>query len=69
MFGVHEKKQTKTKNVERHAGGLSKLKYTYSNTPFHHHDTGHWTENHLLPKTPPNPNRFMSYFIDQDRMN
>ena len=33
------KKQTKTKNVERHAGGLSKLKHTYSSTPFYLNDT------------------------------
>ena len=34
-----EKKRAKTKNVERHAGGLSKLKYTYSSTPFYLNDT------------------------------
>ena len=34
-----EKKQTKTKNVERHENRLSKLNYTYTNTPFYLSDT------------------------------
>jgi hypothetical protein len=37
----HEKrkKQTKTKNVERHENRLSKLKYAYTSTPFYLNDT------------------------------
>jgi hypothetical protein len=31
-------KQIKTKNVERHAIGLSKLKFAKSKTPFHLND-------------------------------
>ena len=34
-----KKTKTKTKNVERLAGGLSKLRYTLSGTPFHLNDT------------------------------
>ena len=34
-----KKTKTKTKNVEHHEGGLSKLKYTKSNTPFYLNDT------------------------------